>query len=73
MLDEDILKLRDHLRCKLFLLQVISTLYDAANKAEVLLVFKATIFIILSDLHANVVEGFLTEETLRFFDCLNIC
>ena len=61
MLDEDILELRDHLRSKLLLLQVIATLYDTADKAEVLFIFKTTIFIILSNLHAYLVEGFLAE------------
>ena len=61
MLDEDILELGDHLRCKLLLLQIVTALYNTADKAEVLFIFKTTILIIFSDLHANLVEGFLTE------------
>ena len=61
MLDKDILELRDHLRSELLLLQVIATLYDTADEAKVLFIFKTTIFIILCDFHANLIEGFLSK------------
>ena len=53
---KNVLELRDHLRGKLLLLQVVSALHDAAYQAEALLVWQPAKVVIFGDLQADLVE-----------------
>ena len=73
MLVKDIFELRYHLRCKLLLFQVVSTLHYDTYQSKVLLLLKTTESVLHCDLLAYVFEGLVAEEAHRFLSTLATC
>ena len=68
---KDVFKLRDHLCCKLFLLEIVTAFDYATNKAEILSLRQTSILGLFCNFLANFLVAHLAKETLRLDRDLN--
>jgi len=72
VLIKDVFELRDHLRCELLLLQIVSALHDATDQPEVLFPCQTSVVACFCYLVADFLVADRSKETLRSYLVLGL-